>query len=43
MNKCCFPRILTPTLRTVRQVNACPDATFGVEGFEGLATVLALE
>ena len=43
MNKCCFPRILTPALRAMRQVDACPNAALGVEGFEGLATVLALE
>ena len=27
----------------MRQVDANPDATLGVEGFKGLATVLALE
>ena len=27
----------------MRQVDACSDAAFGVEGFEGFATVLALE
>ena len=43
MNKCGFPRIPTPTLRTVRQVDVCPDTTRGVEGLEGFATVLALE
>ena len=40
---CCFPRIPTPALRAMRQVDACSDAAFGIEGFEGLTTVLALE
>ena len=43
MNKCGFPRIPASALRAVRQVDACSDAAFGVEGFEGLTTVLALE
>ena len=43
MNKCCFPRILTPALRAMRQVDACPNAALGVEGFKDFATILALE
>ena len=43
MNKCGFLRIPTPALRAMRQVDACPDTALGVEGFEGFATVLALE